>query len=210
MERAPVRFIVLSNDEALYERVCRELGKEQLDVKVVKAASVREAAVLTQQLGNCVVVTGEEDCRSLRSLAEDAAQILLPEKGNSEEEVASIRYYVRTHMHEELTLVHLASIIGLSPNYLSALFHRETGIPLNRFIKNTRLQRAAYLLATEGSLIEEISVRVGFSNPSYFSREFKDLYGVTPKAYRMRFRKKEYPGRMRRPAMHTGRNGKDF
>ena len=58
-----------------------------------------------------------------------------------------------------------------------------TGITINEFIRNLRLSKAAYLLENSEMRVSEIMYSVGFSTHSYFTRCFKDLYGVTPKEY---------------------------
>ena len=58
------------------------------------------------------------------------------------------------------------------------------GITPNDFIRSIRLKRAAVLLADTDLPIVEVSERVGFSTPRYFSASFKKMFGVTPTEYR--------------------------
>lgn len=58
-----------------------------------------------------------------------------------------------------------------------------TGIPVNEFIRNLRLSKAAYLLEHSQLRVSEIMYSVGFSTHSYFTKCFKDCYGLTPKEY---------------------------
>ena len=64
-----------------------------------------------------------------------------------------------------------------------------TGITVNEFIRNTRLSRAAYLLEHSDLRVSEIMYSVGFGTHSYFTKCFKEYYGVTPKEYAARFSK---------------------
>ena len=52
------------------------------------------------------------------------------------------------------------------------------------FIRTIRLQRAAQLLERSGMSVAEVAYAVGFNNPKYFSRYFKEAYGLLPSAYR--------------------------
>lgn len=196
MEHSGVRFIVVtSGNNSLYEKVCAELKEEQICFPVFRASTVGEAASLTKQMGKSVVIT---DSRELADVKEHlpsperntllGGDPRLPEKGSCEEEVAYIRFYIRMHIDEELNLNRLSSVIGLSPNYLCTMFHRETGVKLGYYIKRSRLEKAAYLLETEQTRIEDIAIRVGFANASYFSKQFKDEFGLSPRAYRAEFR----------------------
>ena len=55
----------------------------------------------------------------------------------------------------------------------------------NDFILNIRLKTAATMLTTENDLnISDITYRLGFSTPRYFSKCFKELFGISPLNYR--------------------------
>lgn len=58
-----------------------------------------------------------------------------------------------------------------------------TGFSASSFTRNIRIKRAAELLQQRTHTINEISTQVGFSDPNYFSRCFKEIYGVTPSNY---------------------------
>ncbi|MCD8193144.1 MAG: ATP-binding protein [Tannerellaceae bacterium] len=58
-----------------------------------------------------------------------------------------------------------------------------TGQPPTEFIRTIRLRRAAALLVAGGISITEVAEQVGISNPKYFSRVFKEFYGVSPRDY---------------------------
>ena len=58
-----------------------------------------------------------------------------------------------------------------------------TNLSGNEFIKNVRLKKAVQLLESENYNVSEIAYKVGFSDPSYFSRIFKKQYGKAPSDY---------------------------
>ena len=58
-----------------------------------------------------------------------------------------------------------------------------TNLSGNEFIKNIRLKKAVQLLESENYNVSEIAYKVGFSDPSYFSRIFKKQYGKAPSEY---------------------------
>ena len=62
-------------------------------------------------------------------------------------------------------------------------FKKYIGISCLEYIKNLRLENAAARLAKGENSILEISMSCGFSNLSYFYREFKKKYGMTPKKF---------------------------
>lgn len=98
--------------------------------------------------------------------------------------IHTIKNYIAQHYREELTLEGLASIVYLSPTYLSKLFKRETGENLSTYMQNVRIDAAKTLLRTTPLKTYEVAERVGISDPVYFSRIFKKVVGVKPKDFR--------------------------
>lgn len=77
----------------------------------------------------------------------------------------------------------LADEVGMSQPVLYKKIRAVTDLSVNDFIKSVRLKKAAALLESNQYNISEISYLVGFNDPKYFSREFKKLFGDTPKSY---------------------------
>ncbi len=85
-----------------------------------------------------------------------------------------------------LSVSKLADQLNCTADYLSWLFHRETGETLNRYINGLRLKRATDLLKNTDYTISEIAWICGFKTPSYFSRSFSRLFSSSPKEFRER------------------------
>ena len=78
-----------------------------------------------------------------------------------------------------------ASEMALGRSKLYLKIKGVTGLTPNDFIQNIRLKHAAMLLKTEHELnISDITYRLGFSTPRYFSKCFKELFGISPLHYR--------------------------
>lgn len=73
--------------------------------------------------------------------------------------------------------------MGMSRMQLYRKLKALTGLAPSVLIYNRRMLRAARLLMDKSGNLTEIALSVGFSNPSYFSKCFKDFYGVTPKSF---------------------------
>ena len=98
--------------------------------------------------------------------------------------VRSVISYVQEHLTETITTEQLARALYLSPNYLSARFHQESGMTLRSFINQQKINKAKdFLKNTDRSLLE-ISTFLGFSSQAYFQNVFKKLTGMAPKKYR--------------------------
>lgn len=78
----------------------------------------------------------------------------------------------------------LAELVNLSSSRLRHLFKQETGTTPAQYLKTIRLHIAAKLLRTTFMSIKEIAMSVGLNTASYFVREFRKCYGMTPTEFR--------------------------
>lgn len=83
-----------------------------------------------------------------------------------------------------LSLSALASMQGMSPGYLSAIFKRDTGKTVSEYIRDRRIHHAQQLLATTQLQIQTVALHCGIMDLQYFSKIFKKQTGMTPKDYR--------------------------
>lgn len=92
--------------------------------------------------------------------------------------------FLEAHYAEELTLEQIAESASVSVTECMRCFRRSIGVSPIRFLKERRLQHAADLLRHTERNISEIAVSCGFMDMSYFTKAFRQLYDVTPTAYR--------------------------
>lgn len=108
------------------------------------------------------------------------ADAILTEHAKKLKEVLS---YIDTHYMEELTISGLAGICFFSEYYFMRFFKKYMGMSCVQYIKNVRLERAADQFENGETNTLEVALACGFSNLSYFHREFKKKYGMTPKRF---------------------------
>ena len=77
----------------------------------------------------------------------------------------------------------LAAACGISVTYLRRLFLRATGLSPSETLRRARLTYARELLSSSEFSVAEIAERAGFSDPAYFSRDFKKSTGLSPRAW---------------------------
>jgi signal transduction histidine kinase/DNA-binding response OmpR family regulator len=95
--------------------------------------------------------------------------------------INEFRKQVQAQMADsELNVETLSADMGMSRVQLYRKVKALTGASPVELIRITRLKRAERLLKTGSKTIAEISYEVGFSSPSYFSKCFKDYFGVLP------------------------------
>lgn len=92
--------------------------------------------------------------------------------------------YIREHYQESITLEDVAGKLDITQEYLSTLFYREMEVNFSTFLKQFRISHAKRLLKGSDLRIYQISEMVGYSDPKYFMRVFKEEVGVSPKDYR--------------------------
>ncbi len=98
-----------------------------------------------------------------------------------------INTYVRAHLHQAITIQDLSSHLGYSVSHLRTVFRQSLGLSLGRYIRESRLSRAAELLQRSHKTVSEVAHETGFESLFAFSRAFKKTYGIPPKSYSMRF-----------------------
>ncbi len=91
--------------------------------------------------------------------------------------------YVDTHIFEKISLNAMAQEVGYNENYISRKFKGETGQSLFDYVNQQKIQMAKVILTDKKLSIAEISDRLAFSNPSYFSSVFKKQVGMSPAEY---------------------------
>ena len=70
-------------------------------------------------------------------------------------------------------------MVEKTPNYLSSIFKKETGVSFSKYLNELRLQRACVLLKHTNKQVREISEAVGYTDYIYFSQLFRKYYGCS-------------------------------
>ena len=83
-----------------------------------------------------------------------------------------------------MTLDKLAEVANINKYYLVHMFKNHTGMSPIEYLIAFRIKQAKYLLSHSDITVAEISLSVGFSSQSYFSKIFKRHTGLTPLKYR--------------------------
>jgi len=95
--------------------------------------------------------------------------------------IQKILHFINENISEpELTVELLSTKIFLSRSQLYRKIKTLTGVSVNEFIRNVRLEKAKQLIERGDNNINEISYKVGFTSPSYFAKCYKIKYGHLP------------------------------
>lgn len=98
----------------------------------------------------------------------------------------AIKYVEANIARSDLSVEELSRELGMSRTHLYKKLLQITGKTPIEFIRVIRLKRAAQMLRESQQNVSEIAYQLGFNNPKYFSRYFKDEFGVLPSVYQER------------------------
>jgi AraC-like DNA-binding protein len=99
-----------------------------------------------------------------------------------ERAVMQVRDMINAGLAENLTLELFEQVTNVSKYYLERSFQAKIGVPIHRYLKLVRLERAQQLLRT-GHSATEAAHRTGFFDSAHMNRAFKAEFGIPPGAY---------------------------
>lgn len=162
-----VRFSALAYVESI--------GCKQEDLlQAVNTDKVQEVAVSLEALKAYMI-----------DLLEKAVALRDREKNTQGKKVLkkALEYIEDNYTKESLSLNAVAAVIGVSPNYFSAMFSQEMKMTFIEYVTEKRMEKAKQLLCETELHSGEIAAAVGYKDPHYFSFVFKKTQGCTPREY---------------------------
>lgn len=124
-------------------------------------------------------------------LVREKSQVLPPRKmpGIQETRIKRMLEYIDTNIGNAMTVKEIADTVNICPRECQRIFSRYLHYSPIAYVQRRRIFAAARLLSETDSPLTEIALSCGFQSPSYFSKQFKQLTGRTPKEYRAAVRK---------------------
>ncbi|MCI1721524.1 MAG: helix-turn-helix domain-containing protein [Lachnospiraceae bacterium] len=190
--------LVATDNDLSYKRLLHCLSRETLENHqgVLRVDSLKEAMlflksaradILIADVHEGICPTGESGDLMSRRIREEARPYLTEERtGSGKDAVRAVREMIRYNYWKPDAAREYAEKVHLSLTYLCRIFKREVGQSIGDCILETRMNKAALLLAAGNHPVREVAESVGFWNFSYFCRRFRECYGVSPKEYRKR------------------------
>jgi AraC-like DNA-binding protein len=94
--------------------------------------------------------------------------------------IAKIIQHLSSYYSEKISVKRMAAMVNLNTHYFGALFKRETGLSLNRYVIQTRVRNAENLLSSGEYKVGDVAEVCGFADVTHFYRQFKELMGYPP------------------------------
>ena len=180
----------------LYETSVRPVLEEaDLDRKVIAGQAIQERELLARLARAASVFDAKSDgyefdlmsevfqiWKVLRSwLAPDIQNL----RGGGDDRFRNILAYLQKNYAETISLDEIAAHIGLSRSECCRYFKRTSGQTLFVYLRQYRLHKSFRWLAETDRPISQVAQICGFPNQSYYTKEFRNLTGITPRQYRL-------------------------
>ena len=101
------------------------------------------------------------------------------------ERVKRMLDYFHSHFQESVSVTQLAAQANICKRECQRDFKKVLGLTPTQYFEQYRLAMSVHLLTESSNSIIEIANQCGFQSPSYFTKLFRERYGVTPSAFRL-------------------------
>jgi AraC-like DNA-binding protein len=102
-------------------------------------------------------------------------------------QLAPVVRHLEVHYAAPVSMEAMARLAGMSSTHFNRRFTAVLGMSPTKFLHSLRVEKARHLLSRTDRAIAEIALDTGYHDQSHFTRHFRALTGVTPRAYRRRF-----------------------
>ncbi|MDT0651047.1 helix-turn-helix domain-containing protein [Autumnicola edwardsiae] len=121
----------------------------------------------------------------IQQYKDDNQEVDLPQilRRSDIEKVEKAARLISDNLSENYSVEHLAKEVGTNVNKLQAGFKHLYGLTVNKYVQQVKLDASKEMLGNSEHNISEIVNLIGLNNRSYFSKIFKEKYGVSPKYF---------------------------
>ena len=103
-----------------------------------------------------------------------------PATGVKSSKLRTALVFIQDNFRKDIGISDAADAVGLSPNYLSALFTKEIGTSFQKYVEDVRMEYAFHLVKFSAFSMNEICFECGYNSPAYFSKVFKKKFKKSP------------------------------
>ncbi|MGB3789971.1 MAG: AraC family transcriptional regulator [Phormidesmis sp.] len=196
-----IEFSVIAICPTLLNQTTQELA--QREIELIPQLSIDDPVI--QQLAIALKTEIQTGCLSSRLYGESLGAALAARlvhnyavskpslkfkvKGLSQSQLEQVIDYMRANLAQDLSILDLATLTGMSESHFSRSFKQSVGITPYRYLIQQRVEQAQQLLKQQSILISDIALGCGFANQTHLTKVFRQMTGMTPKAYQKRWSK---------------------
>jgi len=187
-------FLLTGHSQFTYAQRAIQLGISDYLLKPVGIREIAEVMAKVNQWKNnnnlvqCYlkdITNMDFDLSSPKSIAIQAKKITAAQ--NSRHPPADIiskaKAYAQSHYHDNISVNSIAGHLNITPNYLSRIFHSQTGVKLIDYLSEVKISKAKRLLQNPNITIKDVAEHVGYYNAKHFAKVFYKFVGLTPSEY---------------------------
>ncbi|RZV54731.1 MAG: AraC family transcriptional regulator, partial [Flavobacteriaceae bacterium] len=158
--------------------ISKELNEEDMILATRICEIVKEQLVISTKV--------KEAYESINEHATIDRELIRTLKPGEETFLTKIMNHLESNwMRSDFNWTSISKSLRFSYSQLYRRLNSLSGKSPNKFIKEFRLHKALVLLHDHVDSISEISTKTGFNSPNYFSKCFREKYGVSPSKYRL-------------------------
>jgi AraC family transcriptional regulator len=190
-----VEFSVIAICPTLLNQTTQELM--QREIELIPQFSVNDPVI--QQLALALRTEIQTGCMSGRLYGESLGTALAARlvqnyavskpslefkaKGLAQSQLERVIDYMKANLTQDLSILDLARLTSTSESHFSRSFKQSVGIAPYQYLMQQRVERAKQLLKQQAISISEIALDCGFANQTHLTKVFRQITGMTPKAY---------------------------
>jgi AraC family transcriptional regulator len=106
--------------------------------------------------------------------------------GLTQSQLERVIDYMKANLTEDISILDLAKLVSMSESHFSRSFKQSVGIAPYQYLMQQRVERAKQLLKQRSIVISTIALDCGFANQTHLTKVFRQMIGMTPKAYQKR------------------------
>jgi AraC family transcriptional regulator len=170
------------------------------EIELIPQFSIDDPVI--QQLALALKLEIETGCRSGRLYGESLGTALasrlaanyavskpalgFKSNGLSPSQLEQVMDYIKANLTDDISILDLAKLTHMSESHFSRSFKQSVGITPYQYLMQQRVERAKELLKQRSIVISTIALDCGFANQTHLTKVFRQMTGMTPKAYQKR------------------------
>jgi AraC family transcriptional regulator len=193
-----VEFSTIAICPTLLERTTQELKQRELEL--IPQLAIDDPVI--QQLALAIETEIHTGClsgslygeslgialaaRLVHNYAASKPALEFTDRGLPRSQLARVINYIQANLTQDLSISELATLTNMSASHFSRCFKRSMGIAPHQYLLHQRVERAKQLLTQRSIAISTIALDCGFANQTHLTKVFRQLTGMTPRAYQQR------------------------
>ncbi len=127
-------------------------------------------------------VTAEQDAAEWKRILQACGEqrLIAQPKKDQGDMIAQVILFIEQNYSSDISITEIAESMQVTPNYLSALFHKKIGITFIKYLTKIRLLRAKELLADPEMRVQQVAELVGYTSTRHFTKIFTSYFGYYP------------------------------